>query len=153
MKSLFYYLSLLALATLLPGCTPYENLGPDAFSEASSAANARIVDVRTPEDYAEGHLPRAVNCDWEGGDFLPKMEAAFDKSAPLYVYCRSGRRSAEAAEVLAKAGYEVYNLAGGIIGWKEEGKPVTKYEVERFFTREARPVDITLIKHGTLAIT
>ena len=153
MKSLFYYLSLLALATLLPGCTPYENLGPDAFSEASSAANARIVDVRTPEEYAEGHLPRAVNCDWEGEDFLPKMEAAFDKSAPLYVYCRSGRRSAEAAEVLAKAGYEVYNLAGGIIGWKEEGKPVTKYEEERFFTKEARPVDITLIKHGTLAIT
>lgn len=155
MKTVFYslaVLSFLALALLLPGCTPYDNLDPDAFKEASRAPEARIVDVRTPEEFAEGHLPRAVNCDWKGEDFLQKMEATFDKSAPLYIYCRTGRRSAEAAEVLAKAGYEVCNLTGGIEGWKQDGKPVTKYDVERFMTNQDNPVDITLVKHGTLAI-
>jgi len=152
MKAVSHFLTLLALAALLTGCTKYLNMDPDDFEEASRSAKARIVDVRTPEEFAEGHLPRAVNCDWKAEDFLQQMEAAYDKSAPLYVYCRSGRRSAEAAEVLTKAGYEVCNLTGGIQGWKADGKPVTKYEVERFISIQAHPVDITLIKHGTLAI-
>ena len=152
MKAVFHYLTLLALAALLTGCTSYLNMDPDDFEEASRSAKARIVDVRTPEEFAEGHLPRAVNCDWKAEDFLQQMEAAFDKTEPLYVYCRSGRRSAEAAKALTKAGYEVCNMTGGIEGWKAEGKPVTKYEVERFISIQTHPVDITLIKHGTLAI-
>jgi L-ascorbate metabolism protein UlaG (beta-lactamase superfamily)/rhodanese-related sulfurtransferase len=152
MKAVFHYLTLLALAALLTGCTSYLNMDPDDFEEASRSAKARIVDVRTPEEFTEGHLPRAVNCDLKAEDFLQQMEAAFDKTEPLYVYCRSGRRSAEAAKALTKAGYEVCNMTGGIEGWKAEGKPVTKYEVERFISIQAHPVDITLIKHGTLAI-
>ena len=81
------------------------------------------------------------------------ISAAYDKSAPLYIYCRSGRRSAAAGEALSKAGYEVYNLAGGYLAWTEAGKPVTKYEVERFLTEDGKAVDITLIKHGTLEIS
>ena len=152
MKHSLHTLLVLAAAALLPGCTPYDNMNPQAFDRAATAADARIVDVRTAEEFAEGHLPRAVNCDWKAEDFLQNMEAAFDKDAPLYLYCRSGRRSAEAAEALTKAGYAVCNLSGGIEGWKEAGKPVTKYEVERFFTKSGKPVDVTLVKHGTLAL-
>ncbi len=152
MKSVFYTLTILAVAALLTGCTPYEKMNPESYEKASAAADACIVDVRTPGEFAEGHLPRAVNCDWKAEDFLQQMEASFDKETPLFIYCRSGRRSAEAAAALAKAGYSVYDLTGGIEGWKAVGKPVTKYEVERFFTDSGLPVDITLIKHGTLAI-
>ena len=153
MKTFQYILLILAVAALLPGCTPYDNMRPEAFDSASAASDARIVDVRTAEEFAEGHLPRAINCDWKAEDFLQQMEAAFDKSAPLFIYCRSGRRSAEAAEALTKAGYEVCNLSGGIEAWKAARKPVTKYEVERFFTDSGKPVDITLVKHGTLAVS
>ena len=153
MKSVFYTLLILAIAAFLPGCTPYENMNLEAFEQATEVADARIVDVRTPEEFAEGHLPRAVNCDWKAENFLQQVEAVFDQAAPLFVYCRSGRRSAEAAEVLTKAGYEVYNLKGGIETWKAAGKPVTKYEVMRIFTDSGNPVDITLIKHGSLALS
>jgi len=152
MKSLPFFFTALVLALSIGACTPYENLDADAFEAASKDAGARIVDVRTADEFAGGHLPRAVNCDCQSDGFLNGMEAAFDKTGPLYVYCRSGRRSAMASGILAKAGYTVYNLRGGITAWKEAGKPVTRYEVERFFTDSGAPVDITLIKHGTLAI-
>lgn len=152
MKRPIIFIMTLAAVAMLPGCTPYLNHDASSFEKESAAANARIVDVRTAEEFAEGHLPRAVNCDWKSEDFLQEMEAMFDKSEPLYIYCRSGRRSAEAAEALTKAGYTVNNLIAGIESWKEAGKPVTKYEVERFMTDGGQAVDITLIQHGTLAI-
>lgn len=152
MKTLFHTLTILALAALMAGCTPYQNMDPDAFERVTEPASSCIVDVRTPEEFAEGHLPRAVNCDWKAEDFLQQMEAAYGKDIPLYLYCRTGRRSAEAAEVLANAGYKVYNMEGGIEAWKAAGKPVTKYEVERFISTGANPVDVILIKHGSLAI-
>jgi len=152
MKALSFFLAATALAWMMGGCTPYENMDANAFEAASKDAAARIVDVRTADEFAEGHLPRAVNFDCQAGDFQQGMENVFDKSAPLYIYCRSGRRSAMAAQTLAKAGYTVNNLKGGITAWKDAGKGTTRYEVERFFTDSGIPVDITLIKHGTLAI-
>ena len=152
MKSNYYFLMIMAAACLLLGCTPYEKMNAAAFEQATLSADGRIVDVRTSEEFAEGHLPGAVNFDWKSDDFLSMVKAAFDSSKPLYLYCRTGVRSGEAAEALAKAGYEVVSLIGGIEGWKADGKPVTKYEVERFFTDSGEPVDVTLIKHGTLAI-
>ena len=144
---------ILGAASLLFGCTPYEKMNAAAFEQATLSADARIVDVRTAEEFAEGHLPGAVNFDWKSDGFLPMVKAAFESSKPLYLYCRTGVRSGEAAKALAKAGYEVVSLIGGIEGWKADGKPVTKYEVERYFTDSGLPVDVILIKHGTLAIS
>ena len=153
MKSFLYSLMILGAASLLFGCTPYEKMNAAAFEQATLSADGRIVDVRTAEEFAEGHLPGAVNFDWKSEDFLASVQEAFDPSQPLYLYCRTGVRSGEAAEALAKAGYPVCSLTGGIEGWKEAGKPVTKYETERFFTDSGLPVDVILIKHGTLAIS
>ena len=114
--------------------------------------DVQLVDVRTPEEFAEGHLALALNIDWKGNDFLQKAESALDKSKPDLLYCRSGRRSSEAAQALKAAGFNVYDMKGGILKWKEEGLPTTKYEVERFFTQSGHRVDITLIKHGSLEI-
>ena len=111
-----------------------------------------LVDVRTQEEYEAAHLGSAVNVDWHSDTFLEQIEATFPKETPLAIYCRSGRRSAEAAAKLAKAGYTVYNLSGGYQAWTEAGKAVSRYEAEIFFTDSGKPVTLTLIKHGSLEI-
>ena len=131
---------------------PVTNLDTDAFEGKAADPAVFLADVRTPEEYAEGHLRGAANFDWNAPDFLDRMEAACPKTTPVAVYCRSGRRSAEAARKLSKAGYTVSNLLGGILAWEEAGKGVTKYAVETFVTDGGLPVRITLIKHGTLEI-
>ena len=129
------------------------DLGVEDFAKSvEDFPNVRLVDVRTADEYSQGHLRGAVNFDWYDSLFVDNMSAAFDKSAPLYIYCRSGKRATSAGEALSKAGFEVYNLAGGYLAWTEAGEPVTKYEVERFLTDGGEPVDITLIKHGSLEI-
>lgn len=130
------------------GSAPYTNLDVAAFAQAEG----RRVDVRTPEEYAEGHLRGAVNVDWQADGFLERMEALFGKEKPLAVYCRSGRRSAAAAEKLAAAGFKVSNLLGGYLAWTEAGQPETLLGVETFRTEHGH-VDVTLIKHGSLAIS
>ena len=151
MKSLIMALSLLGLFSCKAG---YTNLDLDQFaSKVEAYPPVCLVDVRTPEEFSEGHIMGAVNYDWYDSLFVDNISAEYDKSAPLYVYCRSGKRASEASAALAKAGFEVYNLEGGYISWTEAGKPVTKYEVERFGTASGTPVDIVLIKHGSLAIS
>ena len=142
---------LTALLGLL-SCSSVSNLKVDDFDAKAAKPDVFLVDVRTPEEYAEGHLRGAANIDCQAPDFLEHFASACPKETPVAVYCRTGRRSADAAKKLAKAGYDVANLEGGIVGWEEAGKPVTKYAVETFFTDSGLPVRITLIKHGTLEI-
>lgn len=150
-------LKLMSLATLLAGmltCSggKYTNLDADAFERKLSEEGITLVDVRTADEYDAGHIPGAGHVDWYAADFLRQMEAAYPKETPLAVYCRSGRRSAEASARLAEAGYSVFNLRGGYIGWTAAGKKVTRYEVETFRTGSGAPLAVTLIKHGTLAL-
>ncbi len=133
--------------------TPYTDLDADAFQEAVDSQDAAcLIDVRTADEYSAGHIERAANFDYYSESFVKEVEAAYDKSEPLYVYCRTGKRSAAASKALSESGYKVFNLVGGYVAWSEAGKRVTKYEVERFRTKGGEPVDITLIKHGSLAI-
>ena len=134
-------------------CKGYKDLTVNEFeSMLSQDQTAQLVDVRTPEEFAENHLPGAINMDWKAEAFPEKSQNQLDKDRPVMVYCRSGRRSAEAAATLDGMGFKTYNMKGGIIAWTEAGKRVTKYEVERFWTASGAPVELTLIKHGTLAI-
>ena len=131
---------------------PVTNLDVEAFNAKAADPAVFLVDVRTPDEYADGHLRGAANIDWESPDFMDKFTAVCPKETPVAVYCRSGRRSAEAAKKLSKAGYNVTNLLDGYVAWTAALKPVTKYAVETFFTDSGLPVRITLIKHGTLEI-
>lgn len=92
----------------------------------SDTSKIQLVDVRTPEEYAEGHLERAVNIDVNDSTFLQHATASLEKGKTVTVYCRSGKRSAFAASLLAKQGYNVINLLGGILAWKEDRKPIVK---------------------------
>jgi len=127
------------------------NLSVKAFADAL-APETSIIDVRTAEEFAAGHLRGAANIDWYQAGFVESVKAAYGKEHALYVYCRSGRRSASAAEKLAKEGYTVYNLEGGYLAWTEAGREVTKYEVERFRTPAGSALEITLVKHASLEI-
>jgi L-ascorbate metabolism protein UlaG (beta-lactamase superfamily)/rhodanese-related sulfurtransferase len=150
MKNLF--MCILSLLSLF-GCKGYEDLTVDEFEKMlAEDSNVQLVDVRTAEEYAASHLPGAINIDWRGNDFLDKVNAFLSKDRPTMVYCRSGRRSAEAAALLDGIGIKTYNMLGGYLAWTEAGKPTSTFVTERFMTPENEPVDITYIKHATLAI-
>ena len=101
----------------------YDTL-PDDFQTTVADKNIQLVDVRTAEEYAEQHIPGAVNIDVYAEDFIGQCKAKLDASRPVAVYCRSGKRSASAAAQLRKAGFkDVLNLDGGILGWLNAGKP------------------------------
>ncbi len=146
-------MSILSLLGLFACGSGYNNLNTEEFAKAIAAGEMAVVDVRTPDEYAAGHLHGASNCDWFATDFLSKMEAAYPKGTQIAVYCRSGKRSAAAAAKLSKAGYKVTNMLGGYLAWTQENRPVTQYAVETFITGSGAPVAITLIKHGTLALS
>ena len=86
-----------------------------------------LLDVRTPGEFASGHIKGAVNMDALEPDFLQKAEK-LPPDAPLVVYCRSGNRSARVIERMEKAGLknEVYHLAHGINDWNAAGLPLTR---------------------------
>jgi rhodanese-related sulfurtransferase len=93
------------------------------FAEAH-AAGARVIDVRTPEEFASGHVPGAINVPVDTVDPADPVFASHPKDQPLYLVCRSGRRSGLAADELAAAGFHAVNVAGGTLAWVEAGHPV-----------------------------
>jgi len=88
-------------------------------------SNVVVLDVRTAEEFGEGHLEGALNIDQAQSDFIEKAKGTLAIEKTIAVYCRSGRRSASAAGRLAAEGYKAVNLKGGILAWKEAQMPVT----------------------------
>lgn len=143
------------LSTLLGffsgSCSPAP-LDAGSFEALIASGEIPLVDVRTPEEYAEGHLYGALNADWFSDTFMERMKELVPEGKSVAIYCRSGKRSAAAASKLRKAGYTVYDLKGGYLGWVEAGKRTNTYEVDSFFTPAGYPVTLTLIKHGSVEI-
>lgn len=107
-------------AFLHTGCgNGYTSVDAKQFAEAISNPQMQIVDVRTPQEFMEGHIPGAVNIDVNSKDFT-RQSQSLEKTRPVAVCCRSGRRSKIAAEKLAADGFDVTELDGGIISWEGE---------------------------------
>ena len=108
------------LCTLF-GCTAkgFVSVDADEFSREITKPGVQLVDVRTAEEYTNGHIPNAVNIDVLSPNFAQEI-AKLDKAQPVALYCRSGRRSKSAAEEAVKQGFKVVELDGGIISWKGE---------------------------------
>ena len=100
-----------------------ENSDVQGFSVLVADSNVVVLDVRTPSEFAEGHIQGAILIDEGQSDFVEKAKATLPIDKKIAVYCRSGRRSANAAMKLADVGYKCVNLKGGIIAWKEAGMP------------------------------
>jgi rhodanese-related sulfurtransferase len=96
------------------------------YEKKMTQPEVQLVDVRTPEEFSEGHLENAINIDVTSDDFDAKV-ASLDKEKPVMVYCKSGGRSARASARLKELGFKtITDLEGGITNWKSENKPVVK---------------------------
>lgn len=92
------------------------------FEELVHKGTLRVIDVRTRTEFAEGHIAGAENVDVNQPDFIERLRLKGD----VAVYCRTGKRSQKAALMIAEQGYNVYDLGGGIMAWRQAGKPTVK---------------------------
>ena len=98
----------------------------EEMQELVHLEDMQLVDVRTPSEYNEGHVPNAQNIDFWGENFDAKIDE-LDKTKPIIVYCKSCGRSAKCASKLAAKGFEkIYDLKGGFSQWKLEKKEIQK---------------------------
>ena len=122
MKTILY---ILFAATMMVGCNnskttkSFDSVDAARFAEVIENEQVLIIDTRTPAEFSEGHIPGAVNIDIDSEEFEAKV-AELDKTRPVAVYCRGGRRSKEAAEHMVGCGLEVTELSDGILSWKGE---------------------------------
>ena len=122
LRLLHFLAPLLLLA--LPSCAQQDRVDAPTFQTRMKEADAQLVDVRTPDEYAKGHIAGAVHNDWLEDGFLDRAQT-LDKSKPVLLYCAAGGRSEEAVAALKKAGYtNVVDLEGGFNGWKRSNMPV-----------------------------
>ena len=141
MKRLFIYLLALPLMTgAVLACDQKGNSKGASDSETIQAkvslispeklnqelGSIQLIDVRTPQEYEEGHIENAVNMNYYDDDFKQQV-SQLDKSQKVYVYCKKGGRSASAAEILSELGFkEIYDLEGGMENWNKAGLKTVK---------------------------
>lgn len=91
----------------------------DFISKYKSSPNAILIDVRTPAEFNSGHIPDAINIDYENSNFKDEVKK-LDPSKEYFVYCRSGNRSSKAIPIMNSAGINnTYDLSGGIVAAPE----------------------------------
>ena len=154
-KAFSFIMALLGIhATTACSQNDFQNADVEQFAMLTSEPDIQIVDVRTAEEYAENHIEGARNIDVKSLDFLNKAQQQLDTSKRVALYCRSGKRSAMAAGQLAAKGYQVTNLLGGILAWRDAGKPVVRhtYEMDVFRTAEGKTVRFFALMHASILI-
>lgn len=133
--------------------------GPDNLSavdfqkQLKATSNPQLVDVRTPEEFAGGHLEHALNYDWNGNDFDAQMNK-LDKTQPAFVYCLSGGRSGAAASYMREHGFKkVYEMQGGMMSWRSQNLPeVTDVATEKKAGMSKAEFETELMKHEKVLV-
>lgn len=99
-------------------------LTPAEFKEKS--INNTVVDIRTPQEFNQGHIQGAININFYQRDFLDQI-SKLDQSKPIFIYCRTGSRTSSAAKRISNLGFvEVNDLKGGIINWVRNNNQIIK---------------------------
>lgn len=124
-------MSIITLLCSLIGCNAqgkneYKSLTVDEYENAIADTSIVRLDVRTAEEFADGHIEGALNIDVLKNDFESKAISILPKGKVIAVNCRSGKRSKNAAAILVKNGYNVIELDAGYNGWVEAGKTIVK---------------------------
>jgi rhodanese-related sulfurtransferase len=102
------------------------NVGVDEFEKLIAAKTNVVLDVRTAKEFEAGHIPGAMNIDFNSPDFAKKF-ATLDKNKTYLVHCAAGVRSAKACRLMEQADFaHLVNLEPGFRGWEKAGKPVEK---------------------------
>lgn len=130
-KTMYFMLFICAFAFVLFACKgktqdEFKNLSSDDFERLIEDETIQRVDVRTVAEYSDGHIAGSLNINALDERFSANADELLDKACPVAVYCKSGRRSRKAAQLLVKKGFKVYNLDKGFENWKELGKPVER---------------------------
>jgi rhodanese-related sulfurtransferase len=141
MKKLLLVLSVLLITTVVVtgGCVGseqetstriIENVTPQEAStliqDNQNNPDFVILDVRTSEEFTDGHIEDAINLDYYSETFRDELNK-LDKDKRYLIYCRSGNRSGKALNIMEELNFrEVYNMSGGILEWEAEGLPTTK---------------------------
>jgi rhodanese-related sulfurtransferase len=111
-----------------PSLPAINNITPGEANNISmfSSFYTQFIDVRTPQEYAGGHIADAINIDFNAADFKKNINE-LDKNVKYIVYCRTGARSAAASKVMAELGFKyINNMLGGFSDWEAAGLPVSK---------------------------
>ena len=128
MRKIFMIIS--AVLCNLLGCTAqqqnFESLDVEAFEKVISDTSVVRLDVRSIDEYASGHIAKAINIDVMKDDFKTKATSLLPKDKTIALYCRSGRRSKKAAGILVENGYNVIELNSGISGWINAQKEIVR---------------------------
>ena len=124
-KTIYFIFFACAFSLGLWACTSkqkeeYKNLSSAQFEELIKNENVQLLDVRTLAEHMEGHIPGSLNINVKDENFASCVDDLLDTNKEVAVYCRSGRRSKEAAEKLVKLGYTNIVEFGGILDWKGE---------------------------------
>lgn len=130
-RALLVLVSVLSIGLLAAGCSSspagsstVSTVSAPEFASVVQRSGTQVVDVRTPAEFATGHLPGAVNLDVSAPGFSEQV-AALDPAGTYAVYCRSGNRSQSATAQMLEAGLAtVYELDGGILTWTAAGYPL-----------------------------
>ena len=125
MNKLFAAVSVvfMLMSSCIIGQTKYD-IELDEFEKKMASEKYLLVDVRTAEEFAEGHIKGAINIDYLAESFTIEIQE-LDLENPVLLYCRSGNRSGKAMKIMNELEFiEVYNLEGGIKGWISENNPV-----------------------------
>tara|TARA_R110002050_G_scaffold298541_1_gene462024 strand:+ start:135 stop:530 length:396 start_codon:yes stop_codon:yes gene_type:complete len=126
MKKLFFVFGLTML--LFMGCKENSTaqeikvIAPEeVYNAVHNSEKLQLIDVRTKEEFGEDHLKTAQNICVTDDDFKEKV-AKLDKDQPVYLYCRSGKRSNQAAQIMKEMGFkEIYDMDGGFLKWDSQG--------------------------------
>jgi rhodanese-related sulfurtransferase len=124
-KTIFSLFLLITITSLFVEAQTIKKLDPQNFEkQLKESKDPILVDVRTPGEFAQGHLANAVLIDIYSDDFKSRV-GKLDKSKPVFVYCKAGSRSGSAVEVFTEMGFkEIYDLSGGITAWQRASKPI-----------------------------
>jgi len=130
MRSILVVFSLVVSFTFLSckgqSSSEINNISTDEMQSLLKMDDVQLVDVRTPKEFKTGFIANAQNIDFLSSTFDEDVKK-LDKEKPVILYCHSGRRSANGAEKLLKAGFvKIYNLKGGIVQWQLEGLEINK---------------------------
>ena len=153
MKNQHFPLALI-LTTLISFNAFCQQLTTADFEKGIAGKNIQLLDVRTTDEYKSGHIVQALQADWNNQEQFKDRALHIDKTKPVYVYCASGGRSKAAAQWFRTNGYtEVYELTGGFIQWKRDGKPVegmpnTKPMTQEAFNAEIAGTGLVLVDIG-----
>ena len=124
-------MGILIMLCSLFGCSSaqtqgFKSLTVEEYAKAIEDTGIVRLDVRTAEEYADGHITNTINIDVLKDDFEKKAKATLPKDKVIAVNCRSGKRSKNAARILVKNGFKVIELDAGYNDWLAKGMPVTK---------------------------